>query len=89
MTAKCIQVYGKVQGVWYRASTCNKARELGLCGIVRNESDGSVYIEAEGPEAILDQLLDWCRQGPPHARVDRIEVVEMIPKNYTAFEVRR
>ncbi|MEM1322635.1 MAG: acylphosphatase [Bacteroidota bacterium] len=84
-----IQVYGKVQGVWYRASTRNKARELGLCGIVRNESDGSVYIEAEGPAEAVEALREWCKQGPPHARVERIESRTMPPVGRSQFEVHR
>ena len=84
-----IQVYGKVQGVWYRASTRNKARELGLCGIVRNEADGSVYIEAEGPEAAIEALREWCKQGPPHARVEHIESKTMAPAGRSSFEVIR
>ena len=89
MQAKSIKVYGKVQGVWYRASTCNKARELGLFGIVRNEADGTVYIEVEGPEAAVEELINWCRQGPPHAIVERLETTVILQKNYRSFEVHR
>jgi acylphosphatase len=91
MSTKCLQirVYGKVQGVWYRGSTKQKADELGLSGLVRNQSDGSVYIEACGEEAVLQQLIDWCWRGPELARVSQVEVGEMVSGNYVGFEVRR
>ncbi|MGE0588751.1 MAG: acylphosphatase [Cyclobacteriaceae bacterium] len=84
-----IRVSGKVQGVFYRASTKDKARSLGLCGFVKNESDGSVYIEAEGDKEKLDQLVTWCRQGPPNARVENVETVEGEPKNFSRFDIKR
>ncbi|MBX2970996.1 MAG: acylphosphatase [Cyclobacteriaceae bacterium] len=69
-----ILVKGKVQGVFYRASTVTKAQQLGVKGVVRNEPDGSVYIEAEGDEGNLNELIAWCRVGPPRARVDEVAV---------------
>ena len=84
-----IRVTGKVQGVFYRASTRDKARSLGLCGFVRNEHDGSVYIEAEGDKEKLDQFVNWCKQGPPNARVDKVEVAEREIKNFSQFEIKR
>lgn len=84
-----IRVTGKVQGVFYRASTRDKARSLGLCGFVKNEDDGSVYIEAEGDKEKLDQFVNWCKQGPPNARVDKVEVAEREIKNFTQFEIKR
>lgn len=71
-----IIITGKVQGVYYRASMQQKARALGVTGLVRNQADGSVYAEAEGTPAQLDALLDWCRQGPPAARVERVHTEE-------------
>ncbi|RMD69183.1 MAG: acylphosphatase [Bacteroidetes bacterium] len=84
-----IRVYGKVQGVWYRASTRQKAEELGLTGFVQNMPDGSVYIEAEGPKARLDALVAWCHEGPPLARVSRVEVHEGPLKGFSDFVIRR
>lgn len=69
-----IQVTGKVQGVFYRASTVTKAQQLNLKGFVRNEPDGNVCIEAEGDEEKLNELIAWCRIGPPRARVDEVVV---------------
>lgn len=67
-----ITVSGIVQGVWYRASTKNKANALNISGTVENKPDGSVYIKAYGTESAIMQLIEWCRSGPPHARVDNV-----------------
>ena len=67
-------VTGRVQGVSYRASTAGEARRLGLVGWVRNLRDGSVELEAEGPEDAVEGLLTWCHQGPPAARVANVAV---------------
>jgi acylphosphatase len=68
-----IVVRGRVQGVFYRASTQRRALELGLAGWVRNAADGSVEILADGPGAALLDLIEWCRSGPSGARVDGLE----------------
>ena len=67
-------VTGRVQGVWFRGSTCDKARALGVKGYVRNQADGSVEFVAEGEDAMVDELVRWARQGPSVARVDNIKV---------------
>jgi acylphosphatase len=63
-----------VQGVSYRWHTVEQAERLGLSGWVRNLADGSVELEAEGPEGQLEALLTWCRKGPPAARVTDLQV---------------
>ena len=68
-----IKVYGLVQGVFFRYTTQKVARKLGLSGYVKNMSDGSVLIEAEGPEDKLEELLLFSHKGPVNARVDRVE----------------
>ncbi|MBN2809862.1 MAG: acylphosphatase [Deltaproteobacteria bacterium] len=68
-----IVVSGRVQGVWYRASTRAQAQRLGLVGSVWNRSDGRVEIVAEGAEEPLRELLVWCGKGPVGARVDTVE----------------
>lgn len=83
-----IKVSGKVQGVWFRKSTQDKALELGINGFVRNEADGSVYIEAEGSEDGLNIFLEWCKQGPPLARVDKLDVSENRLENFFDFKIR-
>jgi len=64
--------HGRVQGVGYRAFVYDSARELAVLGSVRNCSDGSVRVEAEGPREVLDRLLRMLREGPPAARVTRV-----------------
>ena len=84
-----IQVYGKVQGVWYRASTQKKAKDLNLTGFVENRPDGSVYLEAEGAAAAISQLIEWCKEGPPFAEVKELLVEEISTGNYSDFVIKR
>jgi len=75
MLKKCtITVSGSVQGVSFRYYAQEKARELGLAGLARNEKDGTVRIEAEGEEGRIMQLIEWCRNGPQHAQVKDVRV---------------
>lgn len=83
-----IKVKGKVQGVFYRSSAQAKAKELGLSGWVKNEEDGSVLMEAEGEEAKLEKMLEWCRQGPGAAEVNDVEQQEVEPQGQNGFEVK-
>lgn len=67
-------VSGRVQGVFFRASTREEARRLGVQGYVRNLANWDVEIVAEGDDAQVDQLTRWAREGPPSARVDDLRV---------------
>jgi len=67
-------VSGQVQGVWFRASTKQKAEELGLTGWVRNTPCGDVEAVFEGEEEEVKKMIDWCRSGPPMAKVEKIMV---------------
>jgi len=69
-------ISGKVQGVYYRASTEKEANRLGLSGYARNLPDGRVEVIAEGSPEELQQLHQWCQEGPPAAKVTDIEVEE-------------
>lgn len=89
MKACTIRVAGRVQGVFFRASTKDIADQLGVHGRVSNEPDGSVLIEAEGEETAVDQLIEWCRKGPPRARVEALTINETTPKGYSWFWVER
>ncbi len=82
-----IQVYGKVQGVFFRASTKAVADQLGVKGSVRNQADGSVLIEAEASPAILELFLEWCAEGPEKAVVEKVEKQVGLLKNYINFEI--
>ncbi|GAB6143740.1 acylphosphatase [Desulfocicer niacini] len=70
----CLTITGRVQGVSFRYHTMEKARELGIFGYVKNQPDGTVYVEAQGERGALDQLVLWCHQGPSFARVEKVAV---------------
>ena len=84
-----VKVSGVVQGVYYRASARREGALRGLRGWVRNESDGSVGLHLQGAPEAVDSMLDWCRVGPPAARVSRLTVADA-PADETLhdFEVR-
>lgn len=82
-----IRVFGKVQGVFYRASTKTVAEDLGLTGWVKNEADGSVTIHAEGSKT--NELINWSKQGPEFARVNKQEVAEVADEGHGSFEIKR
>lgn len=67
-----IIVTGRVQGVFYRAGARDEARRLGIAGFARNEADGSVLIEAEGPPQAVERFRNWCACGPPRAKVELV-----------------
>ena len=75
LTRAHVVVRGRVQGVWFRASTRRLAQELGLHGWVRNRADGSVEAVFEGPTGAVDLALAFVRRGPENARVDDVEVL--------------
>ncbi|HET9429840.1 MAG TPA: acylphosphatase [Chitinophagaceae bacterium] len=84
-----IKVKGRVQGVFYRQSAREKAEELGLTGVVKNEDDNGVGIIASGSKEQLDQLVKWCWQGPPRAEVDQVEIEEIPVQNFDDFRIIR
>ena len=84
-----ITVSGKVQGVYFRACTEKEAQRLNLRGFVRNERNGDVYIEAEGEDANLNQLINWCQTGSPNAIVKDIKVAEGEVKGFPEFVIRK
>jgi acylphosphatase len=84
----CVVVRGRVQGVWFRDSCQTRAREEGVAGFVRNCDDGSVVAEFEGPEPAVARMIAWCREGPPRARVDDVQVEAIPTTNTPGFHVR-
>lgn len=84
-----IRVIGRVQGVFYRDTSKAVADQLGVKGMVRNEPDGTVSIEAEGDDFALELFLEFCHKGSDKADVERVEVSESALKNYRNFEVIR
>ena len=84
-----IKITGKVQGVFFRASTKAVADQMGIKGLVKNEKDGWVYIEAEGDETTLSMFLEWCNEGPDKSTVENVVVEDGEVKNYRNFEVAK
>ena len=82
-----ITVTGKVQGVYFRASTRNKAEDWHITGFVENRGDDNVYIEAEGDEEDLKKLAEWCQDGPVYAIVNDVTVEEGEVQDFTDFEI--
>ena len=81
-------ISGKVQGVFFRVETQKAARDFGVTGWVRNLADGTVEALAEGERSNVDALIDWCHQGPPMSRVDRVDVATRdFSGEYDSFEV--
>lgn len=84
-----LAIAGRVQGVAFRHHTRKEAERLGVCGHVRNESDGTVSVYAEGPSLAVDAFIEWCREGPTLARVDSVQERPAQPRGLTSFEVTR
>lgn len=82
-----IIIRGKVQNVGFRFYAQKKAHSLDITGFVKNQRDGSVYIEAEGEEPNLHEFLQWCHNGPPWADVESVHANESPLKNYRGFLV--
>jgi acylphosphatase len=87
MKAVQARVTGTVQGVAFRWHTEERAQQLGVAGWVRNEVDGSVLVHAEGDDDAVDALVEWCRKGPPSARVRDVAVREAAATGATSFTV--
>ncbi|MDQ2179599.1 acylphosphatase [Marinifilum sp. D714] len=83
-----ITVFGKVQGVGFRYHTRKAAQRFGVNGFVKNQVNGTVYVEAEGDELAVELFCEWCKQGPDWARVDRINICDAGAKEYSGFEIR-
>jgi DNA ligase D-like protein (predicted 3'-phosphoesterase) len=81
-------VRGKVQGVFFREATVNRAAETGVRGWVRNAEDGTVAVHAEGPEGAVDELLEFLEAGPPAAQVEAVEVEAAKVEGHEQFAVR-
>ena len=82
-----IHVTGHVQGVGFRWSAANEARNREIKGFIKNLSDGGVYIEAEGSPAQLKFFVDWCKKGPGFGFVESVNVETVPPVNYTEFRI--
>lgn len=74
-------ISGRVQGVWFRASTRQKAQQLGLTGWVRNTSDGKVEAVFEGEENKINEMIKWCHRGSSLSKVKNVEIKKQNPTN--------
>ena len=83
-----VVVSGRVQGVYYRASTVAEAHARGLNGWVRNRDNGDVEAVFEGPRDAVEGMIAWCRVGPAHARVDDVDVTWEAPAGERGFGTR-
>jgi len=88
MAAARFLVSGRVQGVYFRASTRERALALGLAGHARNLADGRVEVIAEGDADVLAQLEQWLHEGPPAARVDRVDREALPAQGHRGFDTR-
>jgi acylphosphatase len=84
-----VTVTGRVQGVFFRASCAERARDLGLTGWVRNVGGGGLEALFHGSDDAVEAIVAWCRDGPPMARVDRVEVRDEPPYEGDGFRVAR
>jgi acylphosphatase len=84
-----IIVTGKVQGVFYRQSTREKAISLGITGEVKNMPDDTVHIVATGTASQIEQLIAWCRKGPPRAVVESVESTILPLQDFSSFTIAR
>jgi acylphosphatase len=82
-----VLVDGRVQGVFFRDTCRREAEARGLSGWVRNRSDGRVEALFEGPVVAVEAMVAWCRQGPPSARVDALEVDEEPLRGHSGFRI--
>jgi acylphosphatase len=82
-----VVVAGRVQGVFFRVETADRARSLGLAGSVRNRPDGAVEAVFEGNEDRVDALVRWCERGPTGARVDTVNVEPEEPVGERGFSI--
>ncbi len=81
-------ISGRVQGVWFRVSTKEKAKELGLTGWIRNTLNGDVEAVFEGEEEIVKKMISWCYSGPPMAKVKNVIVKKQQTIGFNDFLIR-
>ena len=84
-----LTIKGKVQGVFYRATAKDIADQFGIKGWVRNLPNNNVEITATATEELLQKFIDWCKQGPPRAKVDDVIVEELNLEEFNGFRIIR
>ena len=84
-----VYVTGNVQGVYFRATTRDTARDVGVDGWVRNLDDGRVEAVFEGSESAVDRIVEFCHEGSEAARVEDVDVTDESPQGEDGFRIRR
>ena len=87
MIRRRVVVRGTVQGVFFRASCQREASARGVAGWVSNRPDGAVEAVFEGDASAVEAVVEWCRQGPPHAVVSGVDVSDEEPEGLARFDV--
>jgi acylphosphatase len=87
MIRRLVRVTGRVQGVFYRDTCRREAQSCGVAGWVTNREDGSVEAAFEGPRDAVERMISWCRRGPAHASVERVEVTAEEPTGEPGFRI--
>lgn len=87
MIRRRVVVHGTVQGVFFRASCQREAAARGVAGWVSNRPDGAVEAVFEGADPAVEALVEWCRQGPPHAEVSGADVTSEEPEGLSRFDI--
>ena len=89
MVRRHIFLSGRVQGVFFRENTKNKAKELGVFGWIKNLADGQVEAVFEGSKEDIEQIIEWVKKGPPLAKVEKVEVLEQkYQGEFKDFEIK-
>lgn len=86
-----VKIHGLVQGVFYRANTRDKAKQIGVTGWVKNMPDNTVEAVFEGEADKVDEMIEWCKTGPPSAEVEKIEILEneqVEINSFKSFEIK-
>jgi len=84
-----VTISGRVQGVWFRANTKQKAEQLNVTGWVRNKKNGDVEAVFEGEEKHIKEMIEWCHNGPPLAKVEKVETKNQDPaNNLDSFKIK-
>ncbi len=83
-----IVVSGRVQGVFFRQHAKDQADRLGLTGFVKNQPNGTVYIEVNGEQSKIEQFLTWCNDGSPSAQVEKVESTPVKKPDFIDFQIR-
>jgi len=89
MKALKLIIFGKVQGVFYRAQTQIQAKQLGIFGTVKNLPDGTVQVIAEGELEAMIKFINWCHRGPLLAKVNHVVTEELPLNGFIDFKIER